>query len=194
MHVYFGQSAYPGYSWLGQAVSDLTAIDSPAYLVASRFSSIYGLLSCVCCLMVCLLVRGRLNKPTRVGVYLYTAMNFVSTIGYTLFPLSGKGYRGEFQDFMHLYVVTMAVVLLSILSLLLILIGGFRQGGNRALGILGGLALASMFFGSIGMGAFGKEYFGLLERFSVFSVVVFTGILGVFGFGLAREGRQAGRG
>jgi len=38
------------------------------------------------------------------------------------------------------------------------------------------------FFGSIGMGIVSKEFFGLFERISVFSIVVFTFTLGIFGF------------
>jgi hypothetical membrane protein len=182
MHVYLGQLNYPGYQWKSQAISDLTAIDAASYLIASRFSSLYGLFACICCLMLCLLVRGKFNKASRLGFYLYSIMIFVSTVGYTLFPLSGKGYQGQFQDIMHVFVVTIAVVLLSIVSLIFIAIGGFRRNGNRVVGLLAVVALLLMFFGSIGMNVFPKEYFGILERFSVLSVVVYTGILGIFGF------------
>jgi hypothetical protein len=39
-----------------------------------------------------------------------------------------------------------------------------------------------MFFGSLGTGIAPKEYFGVFERFSVFSVVIYTAFLGLFGF------------
>lgn len=121
---------------MSQAVSDLTTADAPSFAIASRFSSLYGLFSCVCCLALCLLARGKFNKATRLGIYFYTIMNFVSNAGYSLFPLSGKGYQGRFQDIMHLYVVTAGVVLLSIVSLALIAFGGFRIGekGQAAVG------------------------------------------------------------
>jgi hypothetical protein len=109
-------------------------------------------------------------------------MNFLSAVGYTLFPLSGSGFQGKFADIMHLYVITFGVVILSILSLVLIIIGGFRSKGNKAIASLALVALASMFFGSMGMNVISKNYFGLLERFSVYSVVVYTAVLGVFGF------------
>ena len=48
--------------------------------------------------------------------------------------------------------------------------------------IAASLALGSMTVGSIGMGALPPAWFGLMERFSVFSVVLFTAFLGVFGF------------
>ena len=182
LHVYFGTQNYPNYNSLEQAVSDLTAIDAPSFIVASRFSSLYSLFSVLCCTILCLIVSGQINKTFRIGIYLYTIMNWVSSIGYTLFPLSGKGFQGTFQDIMHLYVVTISVVILSIISLLLIFIGGLRNKETRIIAILALVALLSMFFGSIGMGIFPKQYFGLLERFSVFSVVIYTALLGLFGY------------
>lgn len=183
LHVLLGQLAYPGYDWLRQAVSDLTAADSPARGVASAFSFLYGLFSCVACTVLCLVLAGKTNLLFRLGVYLYAIMNFVSFAGYTLFPLSGSGFQGQFQDIMHLYVVTLGVVLCSIASLVLMGLGGFRPDGPRAVGALAFLALLAMCAGSIGMGAAPKELFGLFERFSVFSVVAFTTVLGIFGFG-----------
>ncbi len=56
LHDIVGALNYPGYSWLSQAVSDLTATDAPSFPVASIFSSIYGILSCICCLSLCFLI------------------------------------------------------------------------------------------------------------------------------------------
>ena len=109
-------------------------------------------------------------------------MNWVSSVGYTLFPLSGKGFQGSFQDIMHLYVVTITVVLLSIVSLILIFIGGRRNKETKIIAILGLISLLLMFIGSIGTGLAPKELFGVLERFSVFSGVIYTALLGLFGF------------
>jgi hypothetical membrane protein len=188
LHVFVGQANYPGYDWMRQAVSDLTAADSASYMVASRFSSLYGLFSCLGTLFLCLVVRGRFNKVMRIGMYLYALMNFVSNVGYTLFPLSGSGFQGGFTDIMHLYVVTFGVVMLSIVSLVLIGVGGLKKNGNRVISILGFAALLLMFVGSIGMNVVAKDHFGILERFSVFSVVAYTCILGVFGFVIGAEG------
>jgi hypothetical protein len=43
-------------------------------------------------------------------------------VGYFLFLLSIGGYAGAFQGFMHVYVITAAVILLPIASLTLIMI------------------------------------------------------------------------
>lgn len=182
LHVYFGIQNYPNYNSLSQAVSDLTATDAPSFVIASRFSALYSLFSVLGCTSICFIVLDQTSKTFRLGIYLYTAMNWVSSIGYTLFPLSGKGFQGTFQDIMHFYVVTITVVLLSIVSLILIFVGGRRNKETKMIAILGLIALLFMFFGSIGTGLSPKEYFGLFERFSVFSVVIYTALLGLFGY------------
>ncbi len=182
LHVYFGIQNYPNYNSLSQAVSDLTAVDAPSFAVASRFSALYSLFSVLGCTFLCLIVSNQINKVFRFGVYLYTIMNWVSSIGYTLFPLSSKGYQGAFQDIMHYYVVTIPVVLLSIVSLILIFLGGRKNKETKVIAILGLITLLSMFLGSIGTGVAPEEYFGVFERFSVFGVVIYTALLGLFGY------------
>ena len=60
------------------------------------------------------------SKLPRTGVYLFAVMEWISAIGYRMFPLSSSGYAGAFQDAMHM-TVTAAVVLLSIVSLTVII-------------------------------------------------------------------------
>jgi hypothetical membrane protein len=182
LHVFFGVQNYPNYNSLSQAVSDLTAIDAPSFAIASRYSSLYSLFSVLGCTFLCLIISNQINKTFRLGIYLYTIMNWVSSVGYTLFPLSGKGFQGTFQDIMHFYVVTISVVLLSIVSLIFIFIGGRRNKETKVIAILGLISLLLMFFGSIGSGVSPKEYFGVFERFSVFSVIIYTALLGLFGY------------
>jgi len=184
LHVILGTLAYPGYSNLSMAVSDLTALDAPSFAVASRFTALYGALSCLAVTMVFLLARGRFSPAFRRGIALYAAMNWVSFIGYTLFPLSGSGYRGTIQDIVHLYAVTVAVVVLSIVSLVMIFIGGHRDAIARWVAIVALVALCFMMAGPIGTGLAPRAYFGVFERFSGFSAVVFTAALSVFGFSL----------
>ena len=182
LHVYFGIRNYPDYSSLSQAVSDLTATDAPSYVVASRFSALYSMFAVLGCTFVSLIVSNHANETFRLGVYLYTIMNWVSAVGYTLFPLSGQGLQSTFQDIMHSYVVTIPVVLLSIVSLLLIATGGWRRRETKAIAVLGLITLLAMFAGAIGTGVAPKEYFGVFERFSVFGVVIYTALLGLFGY------------
>ena len=181
LHDVVGTLNYPGYNWTREAVSDLTATDSPVYGISHSLSLIHGILSCLCSLLVCILVKKEEKKTLRLGVYLFATMNFISAIGYSLFPLSSKGYDGSFQSFMHVYVITIAVVLLSIISLILISVGAFKSK-KKLLGTLSIVVLFLMFFGAAGSGILPKSVFGIVERFSTYSAVVFTAILGIYGF------------
>ena len=181
LHDVIGGINYPGYNPAAQAVSDLTATDAPSFVIANGLSSIYGIFACLCSALVCVLVKNE-RKTLRLGVYLFAAMNFVSAVGYSLFPLSSSGYDGSVQSFIHVYVITILVVLLSIVSLILIAVGAMKK--HRLLGVLAIVTLVLMFVGAVGSGNVPKEIFGIFERFSTYSAVVFTGILGIFGFNL----------
>ena len=181
LHDVIGSINYNGYNWTRQAVSDLTATDSPVYTISHNLSLVHGILSCLCSLLVCILIKKEEKKTFRLGIYLFTTMNFISAIGYSLFPLSSKGYDGSFQSFMHVYVVTILVVLLSIVSLILISVGAFKSK-KKTLGTLALTSLILMFMGAAGSGILPKSVFGIVERFSTYSAVVFTTILGIYGF------------
>lgn len=135
LHDIVGAMNYPGYNWTSQAVSDLTATDAPSFVIASGFVTVYKILCCLCCALLCVLIGGERKKSLRLGVYLFAIMNFISAIGYALFPLSSAGYDGSLQSFVHVYVLTALVVLLSIVSLVLITVGAFK-GRYRLLGVL----------------------------------------------------------
>ncbi len=184
LHDIIGARCYPGYEWTKQAVSDLTAVDAPSYVVAGGISTVYGICSCVCAAFLCVMVRNE-RKVFKIGIYLFSLMLAVSAVGYSLFPLSSGGYDGSTQSFMHVYVITALVVLLSIVSLILIAIGSFKDK-QKALGILAIAAFACMFFGAIGNALLPKEIFGVVERFSTYSAVVFTAVLGIHAFRASR--------
>ena len=109
-------------------------------------------------------------------------MNWVSTVGYSLFPLSDSGNAGTLQDIIHIYVVTVSVVLLSIASLVVIMIGGYRDKRYRSLAVWATAALLLMFAGAIGTNIVPKEFFGIPERFSVFAATGFNAVLGIYLF------------
>ena len=203
--VFFSPLAYPGYNWMAQAVSDLSAVNAPSRLLWEQLSSFYNVCTIVSVMAVCIFIKGKLNKPLRVGIYLFAAMEWVSAIGYTLFPLSvGGNTGGSFQDIMHVYVVTTLVVLLSIVSLVLIMAGGYRKkpfrqvrltqnviriktdnyGGktSRTLAVWATIALVLMAAGAVGTGVVPKEFFGIPERFSVFAAAGFNAVLGLYLF------------
>ena len=180
MHDVVGALNYPGYNWMSQAVSDLTATDSPSFVIASGFVTVYKIFNCLCCALLCILVKNE-KKTFKIGIYLFSIMNFISAVGYALFPLSSSGYDGSIQSFIHVYILTALVVLLSIISLILIAIGSFKSK-NKLLGILAIISLILMFIGAVVSANVPKEIFGVFERFSTYSAVIFTGILGIYGF------------
>ena len=180
LHDVIGAMNYPGYDVMRQAVSDLTATDAPSFAIASGISSVYGIFACLCCVLLCLMFMDK-RKSICTGIILFTAMQFVSAIGYSLFPLSSSGYDGSIQSFIHVYVITIAVVLLSITSLIVIAVGGFKDG-RKVLGTVSIIALLCMMFGAMGSSMLPEDVFGIVERFSTYSAVIFTGFLGIYGY------------
>lgn len=191
--VVFSPLDYPGYDWMSQAVSDLSAVNAPSARLWDMLAAVYNSCSIVCVTLVCVYIQGKLKKSLRVGIYMFAVMSWISKIGYQMFPLSDSGNAGKFQDIMHVYVITPAVVMLSIASLLTIIISGFRSKGKyRRIAVCAAVALGMMFAGPIGMAAFPKAYFGIFERFSVFAATGFTAVLGIElyrGFGEASESK-----
>ncbi len=188
LHDVVGATLYPGYDAFRQAVSDLTSADAPSRIVAGGLSNVYGTLAVLSSVAVAILMQQSDNARLRRGVGWFAVMNLVSNVGYALFPLSTSGYAGTFSDIMHLYVVTASVVLTSIASLVLIALGG-RRGTRRdkLLGVLALVALAMMLGGAVLSNAGPASLFGLFERFSTYSAVTFTAVLGVYGHALSRR-------
>lgn len=183
--VIFSPLAYPGYDWMSQAVSDLSAANAPSRGLWNQLSCLYGKCGIVSVMAVSVYVAETkvLNKLTRLGIYVFAIMNWISAVGYDMFPLSesGKGMT-TFSDIMHVYVVTAAVVITSIVSLIFIIVGGFKKGSSKSLAIWAIVALSMMFIGAIGTGIVPDAYFGVVERFSVLSATGFNAVLGFYMF------------
>ncbi len=176
--VVFAPLAYPGYNWMAQAVSDLSAANAPSLALWNRLSAFYNVCEVVCVTVVCIGIRGRRTKRLRAGIYLFAVMEWISAIGYRMFPLSDSGYAGAFQDVMHM-VVTAVVVLLSIVSLSVIIAAGVKDRGCYSYGICAAIALGMMLVGAVGMKLVPAAYFGVVERFSVFAATGFNAALGL---------------
>lgn len=182
--VVISPSAFPGYNWMEQAVSDLSAESAPSRMLWNRIAALYGVCSVVCATCVSIYVSE--NKVSgrlfRIGIHLFTIMNWVSNVGYAMFPLTDSGKEiASFQESMHI-AVTVAVVLLSIISLVCLIIAGFRKDGIRGIGIWAAVALLMMLIGAIGQKAVPPQYFGIVERFSVFAAVGFNAVCGIYLF------------
>ena len=180
----FSPLDFPGYNWMEQAASDLSADSAPSRHLWEQLSSLYGAGSVVCATCIAIYVSEKKisTKLFRIGIYLFTIMNWISKVGYQMFALSdsGKDIAG-FQETMHM-VVTASVVLLSIVSLIMLIISGAKHKEVRGPGIWAAIALSMMFMGPIGMAAFPPEYFGIFERFSTVAAVGYNAVLGVYLF------------
>lgn len=176
--VIFAPLAYPGYDWMAQAVSDLSAANAPSLALWNRLTALYNVCEVACVTVVCIGIQGKRTKLLRVGVYIFAVMEWVSAVGFRAFPLTDSGFAGTFQDIMHI-AVTGVVVLLSIVSLVIIIIAGAKDRSCRSYGVCAGIALAMMLVGAVGMKLVPSEYFGVVERFSVFAATGFNAALGI---------------
>ena len=184
--VVFAPLAYPGYNWMAQAVSDLSAANAPSLALWNQLSALYNVCEVVCVTVVCIGIQGRKTKLLRSGIYLFAVMEWISAVGSQLFPLTDSGYAGAFQDVMHM-AVTALVVLLSIVSLVIIIVAGAKSKSCRSYGVCAAVALAMMLVGAMGMKIVPAAYFGVVERFSVFAATGFNAALGIHLFCMKSE-------
>jgi hypothetical membrane protein len=188
--VVFSPLAYPGYNWMEQAVSDLSAANAPSRTLWNQLSCLYNVCTLICAMMVCVGIQGRTTKLLRAGIYIFTVMEWISAVGFTVFPLSDSGYAGTFQDQMHIF-STVMVVILSIVSLVMIILAGVKDKDCRSYGICAGIALGMMLVGALGMNVVPKTYFGVVERFSVFAATGFNAVLGIELYRMDLSGNEA---
>jgi len=176
LHIILGSLFYGGYNPMAQAISDLTASNSPSRNIAMIFSMIYGIFTVVFSTYFFVYFKQKINRCVAFGAGFFCIMTIVSFLGYTFFPLSESGYAGTFQDKMHVAVTTV-VVLFTIISLILFMIGFFRTQNIKYLGIISLCTFLLLLTGAMLLNIFPKELFGIAERVNVYSVVIYTGIL-----------------
>lgn len=185
LHVILGSMNYPGYDPFTQAVSDLTSDDSPSRSIARTFSGLYGICSSAVSIGLFYMFKSEKNKPMKIGIYTLGMMYLTSAVGYALFPLSSNENLASFQDIMHI-VVTILVVLLTIISLF-ILIFTFKKTKQTFYFIMTVIIFSFLMLGAVLTNLVAPNYFGIAERFSVFSVVFFVGIISYFNYDYHRK-------
>ena len=81
--VAFAPLAYPGYDWMAQAVSDLSAATAPSRMLWNQLAAPYGVCSVVSatCASIYVSVHETSTKVFRLGVYLFCLMRWVSDVG-----------------------------------------------------------------------------------------------------------------
>lgn len=178
--VFISPFAYPGYNWMTMAVSELSAVGSPSRELAEQLNSLFGPCSIVSIMAVCVAAVNFKSKLLRIGVYLFAVMEWICIVGYKLFPWVGDATGFNFQNMMHI-AITVAVVILSIASLILV-IPGARKDGKKSLSIWSIVCLSAMLGGAIGSNILPAAVFGIAERFSTFSAVIFNAVLGFYLF------------
>lgn len=176
--VVFSPLAYPGYDWLSMAVSDLSAEGAPSEKLAGQLNALFGPCGLVSIMAVCVGVAGCKSKMLKLGVYFFVVMEWLCNVGYSLFPWLKDEPVSNPQNFMHL-VVTVLVVVFSLIALVLVARGA-RKEQIKSLSTWAIVCLAAMIIGPIGTALLPKEVFGLFERFSTFSAVVFNAVLGIY--------------
>ncbi len=177
--VIFSPLAYPGYNWMSMAVSELSADGSPAKELANRLNSLFGPCAVVSIMAVCVAVSDCKIRVFKTGIYLFAIMEWLCNVGYQCFPWVSGASAANFQNMMHL-IITVAVVLLSIVSLIMIAVGAKKICKN--LGIWAVVCLAVMFAGAMGTNIMPQSVFGIFERMSTISVVIFNAVLGWYLF------------
>jgi hypothetical membrane protein len=176
LHVVLGTLLYPNYNSMKQAVSDLTASNSPSKNIARSFSFLYGLFSVIFSAYFFIYFKQTINQYVTIGAVFLCVMTIVSFLGYAFFPLSESGFAGSFQDKMHM-AVTIAVVLCTIVALILFSIGFFKTENLQFLGIISSCTFLLLLVGAMLMKILPQKYFGVAERINVFSIVAYIGIL-----------------
>lgn len=179
--VVFSPLAYPGYNWMAQAVSDLSAKNAPSLSLWNQLSAFYNVCEVTCVTIVCINIQNKNTKLLCLGIYMFAIMELISAVGYRMFPLSDSGYAGTFQDIMHM-IITFIVVLLSIVWLSIIIVSGIKAKNCKSYSICAMVALLLMLIGALGMKIVPQNYFGIVERFSVFVAPGFNASLGLHTF------------
>jgi hypothetical protein len=179
LHIIFGRIFYENYDPLVQAISDLTADNSPSKNIATIFSRFYGIFTVIFSIGFFVYFTNKINKIVNIGSCIFCIMTIISFIGYAFFPLSESGYAETFQDKMHL-LVTIFVVAFTIISIILFIIGFLRTKQYKHIGIISLCTLILLIIGAVLVNILPKEYFGIAERINVYSIIIYTSILSIW--------------
>ena len=106
----FSPLAFPGYNWMEQAASDLSADSAPSRHLWDQLAALYHAGSVVCATCIAIFVSEKKISVGlfRLGIYLFAIMNWISRVGYQMFALSdaGKDIAG-IQETMHMVITVL---------------------------------------------------------------------------------------
>ena len=146
--------------------------------LANQLNALFGPCGLVSIMAVCAGAADCKSKVLKLGIYFFAAMEWACNVGYSLFPWVNGAPASNPRNAMHL-AVTVLVVVFSLVSLVLVAIGA-RMEQIKSLSIWAIVCLVAMLIGPMGTALLPKAVFGLFERFSTFSAVVFNSVLGIY--------------
>lgn len=176
--VVFSPLAYPGYNWMRMAVSDLSAVGAPSQALAEQLNALFGPCAIVSIMAVCVGTVHLTSRRLKGGIYAFAAMEWICNVGYKMFPWVKDASSMYPQNVMHL-IVTGLVVVFSLVGLILIALGA-KEEHLSSLSLWAVICLAAMLIGPLGTALLPASVFGLFERFSTFSAVIFNAVLGIY--------------
>ena len=95
------------------AVSDLCAEGAPSEELASQLNALFGPCALVSVMAVCVGITGCKVRSLKMGIYCFTAMEWVCNVGYEMFSWVSGAASTEPQNVMH-FIVTILIVALSL--------------------------------------------------------------------------------
>lgn len=170
-HVVLGGFLWKGYSHIRQPISDLTAQGAPDRAFLTGITSVYAIFSIIFAIAAFMYIKKLKVKILSTGFILFICMHIVSA-SYNFFPEDLAGAQATFRGIMH-WVVTGAIVPLTILSVLLIGLGfrkvkGFR--GYSVYTVITSIILFTAGGASVIILSQGLGVFGLFERLNIGSL------------------------
>ncbi|GCF93853.1 hypothetical protein NRIC_17440 [Enterococcus florum] len=176
LHVFIGQALWPEYDPVSMDISSLTADGAPNAPLLRVFTAVYGVTFLLFVATLLWYAVKHYHKATTAGYGLLLIMALSTTIGYSLFPLTGNKTEMNFQNMMHI-VVTMVVVFTTIAALFLLAYGYLKKEKNKLLGrICLSFSIAIFLFGALNplSLAYNLGILGITERLVILTLQLFV--------------------
>lgn len=181
-HTILGNILWEEYNPITTDISSLTADGAPNAELLRGISFVYSI--CMILMAIALVIKtfNNYHNMLKLGFVILLIMQLTSTIGYSLFPLTGDKTEMNFQNMMHI-VVTVIVVFTTIASSFLIALGYMKQENTKKLGKIS-LAFAILItlfgmFNPVSM-AMQLNILGLSERLVIYTIQIFIFILSYY--------------
>jgi len=167
---------YAGYSYTGQAVSELFAIDAPTRSFVVSLFFVHGVLQLAFALGVWSAAGGR--RGLRVTAGLLFGIGVIDVAAY-FFPMHARGAVATFTDTMHVLLAAVTVILILLAIALGAAVGGrwFRRYSIATIALLllgGGLAFADA--GRVASNL-PTPWLGVTERINIYGYMLWMLVL-----------------